>query len=179
MEDNLRWKVLLIILSFCQSNKNTSLVFVDQCGRIYWLLRGLTKGTPCIIFSGKGNLCKVHHYHLTTTTAWYNRQMSSLRESHPMCHFCDTTHAVYNRTREPLMEDDFWRKMAFNGRWSLMVDELQWKTTFGGRKQRFWTKGSLNWSFTLKTKSFHFLPVGGQIIYLYSLISLCEANTDR
>ena len=33
-------KDYLIILSFCHSYKNTSSAFVDQWGRLYWLLRG-------------------------------------------------------------------------------------------------------------------------------------------
>ena len=49
-----------------------------------------------------------------------------------------------------------WWKMAFNGRRSLMIDELQHKTTFGGSTLSFWTGGFLNWSFTTKTKSCSF-----------------------
>ena len=32
--------------------------------------------------------------------------MSSLGESHPMCHFCDTPHAVDNRTRQNVILSD-------------------------------------------------------------------------
>ena len=64
----------------------------------------LTKATPCIICCGKSNMCQVHHIHLST--AWYNRQMSKLGISHPMCHFCDTTHAVDSRTRQNVILTD-------------------------------------------------------------------------
>ena len=64
----------------------------------------LTKSTPCIICSGRSNVCQVYHLHFST--AWYNRQMSSLGESHPMCHFCDTPHAVDNRTRQNVILSD-------------------------------------------------------------------------
>ena len=64
----------------------------------------LSKAAPCIICSGRSNLCKVHHLHLST--AWYNRQMISLGESNPMCHFCDTPHAVDNRSRQNVILSD-------------------------------------------------------------------------
>ena len=64
----------------------------------------ITKATPCIICSGRSNVCKVHHFHLST--AWYNRQMLSLGVSHPMCHFCDIAHAVDNRTRQNVILTD-------------------------------------------------------------------------
>ena len=47
----------------------------------------LSKASPCFICSGKNNFCAVHHLHMST--AWYNRQMSLLGNSTPMCHFCD------------------------------------------------------------------------------------------
>ena len=64
----------------------------------------MTKATPCIVCCGKSNICQVHHIHLST--AWYNRQMSSLGISHPMCHFCDTSHAVDSRTRQNVILTD-------------------------------------------------------------------------
>ena len=40
------------------------------------------------------------------STAWYNRQMSLLGNSTPMCHFCDTPHPIDNRTRQNVILSD-------------------------------------------------------------------------
>ena len=64
----------------------------------------LSKASPCFICSGKNNFCAVHHLHMST--AWYNRQMSLLGNSTPMCHFCDTPHAIDNRTRQNVILSD-------------------------------------------------------------------------
>ena len=46
--------------------------------------------------------------------------------------------------RQPLMEDDLWWKMTFEGRWPLMVDNFCWKTTSDDRQllmeDDFWWK---------------------------------------
>ena len=58
----------------------------------------MTKVIPCIICTGRNNYCPVHHRHLST--AWYNRQMTLLGEALPMCHFCDTHHALNKSKRQ-------------------------------------------------------------------------------
>ena len=64
----------------------------------------LTKTKPCIICSGRSNICQVHHIHLST--AWYNRQMNLLGNYAPMCHFCDVAHPMDNRTRQNVILSD-------------------------------------------------------------------------
>ena len=64
----------------------------------------MTKATPCIICSGRNNFCPIHHHHLST--AWYNRQMTVLGEALPMCHFCDTKHAIDKWSRQNVILSD-------------------------------------------------------------------------
>ena len=65
------------------------------------------------------------------------------------------------------MEDNLQWRTDFDGRQSSMVDDLQCRTTFGGKNRAYELEGFLNWSLTLKTMYCFYIfnhseRVGGQ-----------------